>query len=105
MAANDGDDLELGRGAQGLGGEHRVYRAGVADVDIVGVDAEMRARDIRCEVWKSDECREERHFFIVDPDKSQNGYQGDRRYLFGCNPELVSEKIVETILKLIEASL
>lgn len=51
------------------------------------------------EVWRSDHNREERHYFVPAGDI---GYQHNT-YLFGYNPELVSEEIVQQIIDMIDA--
>lgn len=49
---------------------------------------------VRLETWTSDHSRTERHYFIEGGDR---GYQHNT-YLFGYNPELVSERLVKKIL-------
>ena len=58
---------------------------------------------LQLERWVSDHNRCERHFFRVDG--LQHGYQGERQYVFGVNPEVVSEATVQKIIALIEGEL
>ncbi len=53
--------------------------------------------NIYIEIWNSDHNRQERHYFVKGGD---NGYQHNT-YLFGYNPELVSEETAAKILELI----
>ena len=56
---------------------------------------------VSMEVWRSSHNREERHYFVPGGDI---GYQHNT-YLFGYNPEIVSEETAMRILDLIEAAL
>jgi hypothetical protein len=51
------------------------------------------------EIWSSTDNRHERHFFIKDG--AGASYQ-DGRYVFGYNPEIVSEDKVKRILEIIK---
>jgi hypothetical protein len=53
------------------------------------------------ETWHSDNNREERHFFLKNAAK--DGYQ-EHAYLFGYNPQIISESQIDEILKIIESS-
>lgn len=50
------------------------------------------------EKWYSTENRHEEHYFLADA--SSAGYQ-DSAYVFGYNPEIVSEEKVKKILEII----
>jgi hypothetical protein len=52
------------------------------------------------EVWNSSENRQEKHYFIKDGES--HAYQ-NADYLFGYNPQLVSEETAEKMLLLIQA--
>lgn len=52
------------------------------------------------EVWHSDNNREERHYFLKNEGA---GYQ-QHAYLFGYNPQIISEAQVEQILEIIDQS-
>ncbi len=54
---------------------------------------------MKLEIWQSDNNREERHYFIEGGDR---GYQHNT-YLFGYNPQLISDKTAAAILILIES--
>ncbi len=54
--------------------------------------------DKTLEIWQSDHNREECHYFVKGGDV---GYQHNT-YLFGYNPQLVSEEKVAKILAIIE---
>jgi hypothetical protein len=54
---------------------------------------------LHLEVWNSSENRQERHYFMKDG--SNHGYQ-NANYVFGYNPEVVSEETVSKIIALIE---
>jgi hypothetical protein len=53
---------------------------------------------LRLEVWHSSENREERHYFMSDPQPA--GYQ-QSPYVWGYNPQVVSEEKVERILAIL----
>lgn len=53
--------------------------------------------NISIEIWKSDNNRQERHYFVQGGDV---GYQHNT-YLFGFNPEIVSEETAKRILDII----
>ena len=53
---------------------------------------------IDIEVWNSDHNRQERHYFIRGGDR---GYQHNT-YLFGYNPELITEATAQKIMALIK---
>lgn len=55
---------------------------------------------LQLEEWNSSHNRRERHWFLIDGD--QHGYQGERKYVFGVNPKVVSESTVAKIKELIE---
>ncbi len=55
---------------------------------------------VELEVWNSTANRQEKHYFIPDGDR---GYQHNT-YLFGYNPELVSEELARTFLAMIRAA-
>ena len=55
---------------------------------------------IEIEEWRSTQNREEIHYFVRDG--KRHGYQGGA-YLFGYNPELVSEETAGRIMALIQA--
>jgi hypothetical protein len=52
------------------------------------------------EIWKSTENREERHFFVND--FSPTAYQ-QSPYVFGYNPQVVTEDQVSKILAILNA--
>jgi hypothetical protein len=54
---------------------------------------------LHLEVWESSENRHERHYFMKDG--AAHGYQ-NAAYVFGYNPEIVSEDVVQKIIVLIE---
>jgi hypothetical protein len=53
---------------------------------------------LNLENWASSDNRHEKHFFIAD---GQGASYQDGRYVFGYNPDIVSEDKVERILKII----
>ena len=55
---------------------------------------------LKLEVWKSSENREERHFFIND--FKPTAYQ-QSPYVFGYNPQVVSEEQVKQIIAILNA--
>lgn len=57
---------------------------------------------LRLETWKSDENREERHYFLKDFQPS--GYQSSP-YVFGINPQIVTEDQVRMILEMLNGDL
>lgn len=57
--------------------------------------------DLKLEVWKSNMNQEERHYFRSNKGK---GYQR-HQYVFGYNPELVSEQSASLIWAIIEVDL
>lgn len=61
----------------------------------------VRSAEMKLEVWNSDHNRQERHYFL--PDSIMHGYQCQGAYVFGYNPELVSEETAAKIIALIEA--
>lgn len=56
--------------------------------------------NLSLEIWHSSENREERHYFVKGGDV---GYQHNT-YLFGYNPQLVSDEIVGKIIELIKSA-
>jgi hypothetical protein len=56
-------------------------------------------KHLHLEIWNSSENRQERHYFVKGGDV---GYQHNT-YVFGYNPELVSEETVARIIALIKA--
>lgn len=55
---------------------------------------------IKLESWSSSENRNEKHYFI---EGGNRGYQSNT-YLFGYNPEIISEATARTIMALIKAA-
>lgn len=54
---------------------------------------------VQVEVWQSSHNRHEKHYFIQDG--RQYGYQVDRAYLVGINPEIVSREQEDAILAIL----
>lgn len=55
---------------------------------------------LRLEKWYSTENRHEEHFFLQDGGSA--GYQ-ESAYVFGYNPEIISQETLRKIIELIEA--
>lgn len=55
---------------------------------------------LRLEKWYSTENRHEEHFFLTDGLAA--GYQ-ESAYVFGYNPEIISQETLRKIIELIEA--
>jgi hypothetical protein len=60
----------------------------------------LAVSDLKIEEWKSNQNHQERHFFQP---ADEHGYQSSR-YIWGYNPQVISEKQVKQILEIIAES-
>lgn len=85
------------RDGRGWDADYQVFSPAIVASSI---PKKISVSDPQIEIWKSDNNREERHYFIKGGDKE---YQHNT-YLFGYNPELVSEETAKLILDLINVT-